>query len=130
MVRDGGAASVGMAVLQVGAALADHDKTQGIEDATDLAWLENGSSRHELRSDGDALGADKLGVQIGLAVLQKHLNHFAEIALQLVERLALGMRTGKTGDGTNVKPGSRTTLDDRSESFHGREGIAARIRSQ
>ena len=89
MVRNCSAASVGMAILHVRATLADHDKAQGVEDATNLAWLENGRSWHELRGDRNTLGADKLGVEIRFAVFQKHLDDLAEIALELVERLAL-----------------------------------------
>ena len=36
---------------------------------------------HELRRDGDALGADKLGLHLGFAVLKEHLDHLTEIAL-------------------------------------------------
>ncbi len=49
----------------------------------DRARLEDGRFGHKLRGDRDALGADKLGLQLGLAVLKEHLDHLTEIALQL-----------------------------------------------
>ena len=71
----------GMPVLHVRAALPGQDKTQGIEDAAHLTGLEDGWPWHELRSDGDTLGADKLRVQIWLSVLQEHFDDLAEVAL-------------------------------------------------
>ena len=70
-----------MSILHVRTTLPDQDKTQGIQDATHLAGLEDRRPRHELRGDGDTLRADELRVQIWLPVLQQHLDDLAEVAL-------------------------------------------------
>ena len=81
MVRNGGAASIGMPVLHVRATLPGQDKTQGIEDATHLTGLEDRRPRHGLCGNDDTLRADELRVQIWLPVLQQHLDDLTEIAL-------------------------------------------------
>ena len=130
MVRNCGAASVGVPILHVRPTLAGQDKTQRAEDSTHLAWFEYWRPRHELRGNRDALSANELGVQIRFAVFQEHFDHLAEIALQLVKRLPLGVGTGKTGYKADVKPRIRTTLNDCGKSFHGWESIAASHGSQ
>ena len=71
-----------MTILHVRAALADEHEAHRLQHATDLARLEKtGGLGIRLRRDGNILGAYKLGVELRLAVLQEHRNHFAEITL-------------------------------------------------
>lgn len=85
MVRNSRATAVRVAILPMRAALPREVETKGLQDAADLTRLENGWLGHELRRDVDALGADKLRRQFRFAVLQKHSDDLAEIALKLVE---------------------------------------------
>ena len=119
MVRNGGAASIGVPILHVRATLPGQDKTQGTEDAAHLTGLEDGRPWHRLRGNGDALRADELRVQIRLPILQQHLDDLAEVTLEFVQRLALRMGARKTGNVTDVEPGIRTTFNDGGECSHG-----------
>ena len=85
MIRNGRAASVGVPILQMRTSLPGENEAKRLQDATDLAWLENRWLRHWLRSYGDALCADELRFKIRLPVLQKHFDDFPEIALKLVK---------------------------------------------
>ena len=85
VVRNGGAASVAVPILHVRTALSDENKAHRLQDAADLARLENGRFGHELRRDGDALSANEFSFQVGLAVLQKHFDDLAEVTLELIK---------------------------------------------
>ena len=89
MVGDGRAAPIGVPILHVRATLPREDEAEGFQDAADLARLENRRLGHGLRSYGDTLCAHELGLQIWFTVLQKHFDDLPEIALKLVQRLAL-----------------------------------------
>ncbi len=89
MVRNSRAAPVAVAILHMRAALPGEGETQGLQDAADLARLENGWLGHQLRSHSDALCADELGLQIWFAVLQKHFDDLSQITLKLVEGFSL-----------------------------------------
>lgn len=130
MVRNGRATPVRMAILHLRATLPDQSKTHRLQDAADLARLEDGWLGHGLRGDNDALGADKLGLQRGVAVLKKHLNDLAEVSLQLVQRFALRVSTGKTGHIADVKPGVGAALNDCGKHLHLVQGMVATVSSQ
>ncbi len=120
MIRNGGAASVGMPILHVRATLPSQDKTQGIQYATHLPGLQDRRPRHVLRGDRNTLRADELRVQIRLPVFQQHLDDLAEVALQLIERLALRVGAGKAGNVTDIQTCVRTTLDHGGKCSHAR----------
>ena len=128
MIRDGRAASVGVPILHVRTALPGENEAKRLQNATDLARLENRWLRHWLRSNGDALGADELRFKIRFPVLQKHLNHFPEIALKLIQRLPLRVSARKAGNESDIEPGIGTTLNDCGECSHDRHGrVASRL---
>ena len=89
MIRNGRAASVGVPILHMRTALPSENEAEGLQDAADLARLENGWPGHGLRSYGDTLCAHELGLQIWFTVLQKHFDDLPEIALKLVQRFTL-----------------------------------------
>jgi hypothetical protein len=65
------------------------------------------------------LGANKLGFQARLTVFQKHGDYFLHVLLQFVERLALGVCAGETGDVSNIEVSIRATFDDYGKRSHG-----------
>lgn len=107
-----------MPMLHVRAALADKNETHGFQHATNLARLENWGLRHGLRRYGNTLGAYELGVQLRFAVLQEHFDNLAEVALQLLDRFALGMRAGESRNVTDIKPRIGTAFNDCREFLH------------
>src|ERR1700693_5084240 len=111
-------------------ALPNEREAQRLQDAANLAGLEDRRFGHRLRRHSDALGANELGLQLGFAVLQKHLDHRAEIARKLIERFALRVGAGETGHETDVKTGIGATLNDSGEGFHDLKGRGAAILSQ
>ena len=69
-----------MAELFVRAALPNLDKSKPRQDGNHLVGLQNGDSSHaEVLGHNDGLRADKLTFQLGLPVLQQHVNHFPKI---------------------------------------------------
>ena len=65
--------------------------------------------------DHHKLGSDKFNFKGRRAILQKHLDHFAQIQMQFIERFTLGVRTGKAGYISNQHASVRIAFDDRSE---------------
>lgn len=63
--------------------------------------------------DGDVLNPNKLRLQHRLAIFQKHCNDIAQVVINLIQCLSLGMRAGKTRDKTNKHAGLRTTFNYR-----------------
>jgi len=108
-----------MTILHVRTALSCKGKSQSLQNATDLARLENGRFGHELCSYRDALCANELGLQLRFTVFQEHLDDLPEIALKLVERLALRVSTWKPRNEANIQAGIRTTLNYGGECSHG-----------
>ena len=80
--------------------------------------LRTGGLGTSLCSYRDALRPYKLGLQLRLAILQKHLDNLPEIALKLVERFALRVSARKTRNEANIQAGLGTTLNDGSECSH------------
>jgi len=48
--------------------------------------------------DRHSLGAYEFTLQSGLAIFKEHFDDFTQIAMQLVQRRALGMCSGETGN--------------------------------
>ena len=67
----------------------------------------------------DCLSADELALESGVAVLKEHLDDFLEIRPELVECIALAVRTRKPRHPPHVHTGVGVSLDDRSEVLDG-----------
>jgi hypothetical protein len=57
------------------------------------------------------MDTDELSVHFWVTILKQHFDNLAEIGVELVKGLALGVRSWKTGDISYEKPGVRATLD-------------------
>jgi len=90
-----------MAELLVRIALAYFDKTQSVENRDDFARFEDRNAGHSVNDDG--LRADELGLELRLAVIQQHCDDFLQIGVQLVERGALAVRSGKARNVAHVQ---------------------------
>lgn len=64
-------------------------------------------------SHGHKLCSYEFGFHIWLSILQKHLNHFAQVRMKFVQRLALGMCPRKARNISNQKPRIGTLFNDR-----------------
>lgn len=106
-----------MLELFVGASLAGLAESQSLKQCDDLARLED-RRLHE-SADSNRLQADKLGLELGGAVLKEQRDDLAEVLLQLVQRLGLAMGAGKAGHIAYVKLRIGVPLDDRSICGHG-----------
>jgi len=88
-----------------------------LEERHDLTRFEDGRLGHAL-ADLKSLRADELALQVGIAILEKHLDHFLEIRPQFVERRPLAVRAGKPTHPANVQARISVALDDRCEVLH------------
>lgn len=128
MNRNGRGAAIGVTELLVRTTLPDFGETEARKDGDDLTRLEDRNTGH-LNDYG--VGPDELGLQLRLAILEQHGDHFAEIRVQLIERCALAMRAGETRYIPDVKIGFRAMLDDSGIGMHGSHSSAtARRRSR
>jgi len=100
MKRNRCATARSIAELFVGPALTDFDETEFDEDGDDFLGFEDGNVTHD-SSYGNVLNPNKLGLQYGLTIFQKHCNNIAQVVVDFIQRLPLGMRTGKTGNKAN-----------------------------
>ncbi len=100
MKRNRCAAACGIAELFVGSALTSFDETEFDEDGDDFLGFENGNVAHDSRNS-NVLNPDKLGLQYGLTIFQKHCNNIVQIVVDFIQRLPLGMCTGETGNKAN-----------------------------
>ena len=108
----GRCAPVRMTEPLVQAALTNFLEAQRGEDGDNLARLEYRDRRHP-RSHHDGLRADILANHRGRSVFEDHGDDFAEIGVELIERLALAVGAGKAGDIPDVKASLPATLDNR-----------------
>lgn len=83
-------------VIRVG----DFGETEFDEDADDFIGFEDGNVTHD-SSDGDVLDPDKLGLQYGFTIFQKHCNNIVQVVVDFIQRFPLGMGAGETGNKTN-----------------------------
>jgi hypothetical protein len=73
--------------------------------------------------NSNALGANKLGFHLRLAVFEKHRDYFLQVELEFIKGFTLGVGSGKTGDVTHIKPGVRAAFDDSGVGFQGSEKL-------
>ena len=106
-----------MPELAVRTSLADLCEPQLPKKRHDLAGLEDWRLRHDL-GHLDRLSADERAAEPRVAVFKKHFDHFMEIRLQLVERLTLAVRPGKSRYPTYVEAGIAIPLNDCREVLH------------
>ncbi|MDE0303571.1 MAG: hypothetical protein OXI87_01615 [Albidovulum sp.] len=109
-----------MAELLVRASLPGFLETEGGENGNDFTRLENGAGGHWLSSYENDLRADRLGLRRRSTVVQEHWDDFPEIAIELVERLALAVRSGKARNMADIQTGVPAALDNGGESVHRR----------
>src|SRR5688500_12198969 len=87
--------------------------SRGLSTGTDPTGL--GGLRHE-----DGLGSDELRLEWWFPVLEEHRDHLAEVGVQLVEAVPLGVRPRKPGDIPHEYARLRVALDYGGVSAHRR----------
>ncbi len=112
MKRNRCATACGIAELFVRTALTDFGETEFDEDSNNFAGFEDGNVAH-CSSDGDVLDSDKLGLEHGLAIFQKHCNNIVQVMVDFIQRFPLGMCTRETGNKTNEQTCLWTPLNYR-----------------
>lgn len=115
--RHRGAASLAIPELFVRATLADFDKAQPNQQGDNLLGFEYRRLAHA-SGNGHVLYADELRFHHRLAVFQQHGDDFAQIVVDLIQRFALRMGTGKSWHETSEQAGLRTTFDHRRINSH------------
>jgi hypothetical protein len=66
------------------------------------------------------LDTHEFSFKMRLPVFKKHFNYFPEVAMKLIQRLALGMCSGETGNISDKKAGIGATFNDCRKSSHNR----------
>jgi hypothetical protein len=97
MERHRGASAGSVTKLLVRAALPDLREPELAENRDDLCWREHWDAAHSL-CNGNILNSDELRLEPRLSVLEQHGDDLSKIAIEIVQRLALGMRTRKPRD--------------------------------
>lgn len=97
-------AASSIAELLVRAALADFSKSEPDKNGNDFMGFEDRNIAHD-SSYGNVLNPDKLRLQHGFAILQKHCNYVVQVMVDFIQRFALGMRARKAGNETNEQAG-------------------------
>ena len=92
--------------------MTDFGKTEFDEDGDNFTGFEDGNVAH-YSSDGDVLDPDKLGLEHGLTIFQKHCNYFVQVVVNLIQRSPLGMCPRETGNKTNEQACLWTPLNYR-----------------
>src|SRR5437763_7288115 len=118
MVRHGCATPIAMAVLHVRATLADKLEAKRVEDPTYLPWFKDGSFRHVLCRDRNALRTDELRFESGFSILQEHFDDLTQVLLQFIESLTLRMCSWESGDVADIIASVGAAFDDRSVNPH------------
>ena len=111
MKRNGGAAATGIAELFMGTALPYLGKSKSYEDCDDLGWFEYWDVTHGL-SHSNVLHPDEFSIEFWLAFFKKHGDDFLKIAVKLIKRFTLRMRTRKAGNETDEQSCLRATFDN------------------
>lgn len=111
MKRHGSASALRISKLLVRPALTDFREAERNKNGYDLARFENGDVPHRL-GDRDVLHANKLGLQVGLTVFEKHGDDFLKVVVHLVESLALRVGAGEAGDKPHKEFGLGAALND------------------
>jgi hypothetical protein len=111
-------AAGGIPELFMRTALANFGEAESEKNGQDLIGLEDGNNAHG-SSYGNVLNSNKLGLQRGFAVFEKHCNHVVQVVIDLIQRFSLRMRAGKTGNKTNEQASSLAPLNYRRINLHG-----------
>ena len=111
MERDRGTTSVAVSVLSMGAALSHEFEAQSKEHGLDLTGLQD---RDGSQSSGDpnCIGADELGIELRITILQEHLNNLFHVVKKFIDGGPLGVGTRPSGDVSNIDPGIGVEFDD------------------
>ena len=105
-------ATGGIAELLVRTTLADFGEAEPDKNRYDFIGFQDRYIAHD-SSYGNVLNPNKLGLQYRLAVLQKHFNYIVQVAVDFIQRFALGMSARKTGNETNEQAGLRAPFNYR-----------------
>lgn len=117
--RDSRAPAIRMAKLFVRPPLPNLLETEAQQQRRDLARLENWDGSHTPPSrDSDRMDAEELRLELGIAVLEKHLDYLTQILLEFIQCAPLAMSAGPTGNRPDVEVSVRIALDDDAEGAH------------
>jgi hypothetical protein len=105
-------ATSGITELLVRTALANFGEAEFDKNGYDFIGFEDRNIAHD-SSYGNVLNPDKLRLQDGLAVFQKHCNYVVQVVIDFIQRFALGMRARKPGNETNEQAGLWAPFDYR-----------------
>lgn len=119
MKRYRGAAAGGITKLFVRTALANFGETESEKYGYDFTGFEDRNIAHD-SSYGDVLNSNKFGLQRRFAVFKQHCNNVVQVVIDLIQRFALGMSAGKTGNEPNEQASLRAPLNYCRIDFHGR----------
>jgi len=95
--RDRRVAARAVSKLFVRTTLPHFGKAQPAQNRYDFGGLENRNIAHD-SGDCDVLHSDKLRFKNWIAVFEKHCNDLTKVCVQLIQRGALGVRSGKPGN--------------------------------
>ena len=87
-------------------------ETRLYEAGDDLIGFEDRNIAHD-SSDGDVLDPDKLGLQHGFSIFQKHCNNIVQIVIDFIQCFSLGVSTGEARNKANEQPCFRAPLNYR-----------------
>jgi len=119
--RYGGCATVRMAEPFVRTALTDFREPERNENGDRFAGLEDGNWRQASSGHDDGLRPNELARHRGHPFLENHGDDFPEVGVELVQCLALAVRTRKPRNVSDVKARFRAAFHDRSEGIHRRQ---------
>lgn len=111
MIGNSRRATVRVAKLHVRAALSDACESEIHEECYNFARFEDRKSGHVL-VHRDKLSADEFTFHEWFAIFEEHFEHFAKIAIELVQRCTLRMGARHAGDMSNVQPCIGVALND------------------
>ena len=109
--RDRRCAAVTVPVLAMRPTLSYEREAQSLEDVLNFPRLQDGGVPHP-SADSDCLSADELAFEERLAILEKQFDDLPEVALKLVQGLALAVGPRPAGDVADVHVCGGITLDD------------------
>lgn len=118
-------ATVRVAILAMRTALPDLYETQITEQRDNLPRLQDWQLAQVSR-DFDGLGADEHTLEARVTLFEKHANHFLKVDAELIQRLALAVRTCEARNPTDIQPGVGVSFDDRGEVLHDRTSLTSR----
>jgi hypothetical protein len=111
------APAIGVAILFVGTALTNLNKPELLQYCNNFCRVEDRKVSH-LSRDLYPLRSDELTVELGLAILEEHLDNFSQILIQLIKGLSLRVCARKPRHVANVDARVRAPLYDCGIFFH------------